>query len=206
MLAWLAMADETMGPHAPNDETRVADFLFEAGMLARVPRSGFAYLGSGEQSVAEHSLRVAQTAYVLAQMEGDVALERVLAMALFHDLPETRTADQNNVTKRYNTVDEAGALQDQTDGLAFGEEVAELVEEFEAETSPEARLARDADQLEMVLELKRLWDIGNPNAGKWLPYVTQRLRTRSAQELAEAIQDRASDAWWWGEQVRHPRG
>jgi putative hydrolase of HD superfamily len=31
---------------------KIVDFLFEVGMLAKTPRSGFFFLGSGEQSVA----------------------------------------------------------------------------------------------------------------------------------------------------------
>ena len=43
-----------------------ADFLFEVGMLNRTPRSGFAFLGSGEQSVSEHSFRMLYIAWLLA--------------------------------------------------------------------------------------------------------------------------------------------
>lgn len=180
---------------------RIVDFLFETGMLARVPRSGFSYLGSGDQSVAEHSLRMTQTAFVLARLDGNVDAERLLAMCLFHDLPETRTSDHNNVTKRYNAPDEPSAIADQTDGLPFGDHVAGLIEEFEAGETREAQLARDADQLEMILELKRLADIGNPNAAKWMPFVIERLRSETARQLAETIRDRDSDAWWWTDQI-----
>jgi len=159
---------------------RIVDFLFEAGMLARVPRSGFSYLGSGDQSVAEHALRMTQTAYVLAQLDGNVDTERLLAMCLFHDLPETRTSDHNNVTKRYNIPDESSAIADQTHNLPFGEHVAGLIEEFEAGETREAQLARDADQLEMILELKRLQDIGNPIERM----VTERRRAKIADVVS----------------------
>lgn len=35
----------------------IADFLFEVGMLCKTPRSGYQFLGSGRESVAEHILR-----------------------------------------------------------------------------------------------------------------------------------------------------
>jgi putative hydrolases of HD superfamily len=35
----------------------IAHFLFELGMLKRTPRSGFQFLGSGTETVAEHILR-----------------------------------------------------------------------------------------------------------------------------------------------------
>ena len=44
----------------------IADFLFEVGILSKTPRSGFYFLGSGEQSVAEHINRVTVIGYVLS--------------------------------------------------------------------------------------------------------------------------------------------
>jgi hypothetical protein len=37
------------------NEDGIVDFLFEAGMLAKSPRSGFFFLGSGNQSIAERT-------------------------------------------------------------------------------------------------------------------------------------------------------
>jgi putative hydrolase of HD superfamily len=51
----------------------VADFLFEVGMLKRTPRTGFQFLGTGKETVAEHSLRCAVIGYVLAKMTPRVA-------------------------------------------------------------------------------------------------------------------------------------
>ena len=44
----------------------VANFLFEVGILARTPRSGFHFLGTGDQTVAEHINRACYIAYMLA--------------------------------------------------------------------------------------------------------------------------------------------
>ncbi len=175
---------------------RVADFLFEAGILAKLPRSGFAFLGSGDQSIAEHTHRTAVLGYVLATLEG-ADVERVLKICLFHDLPETRTSDLNNVSKRYTQAQLEKALRDQTEGLPFGEEIKELVEEFEAGETKEAQIARDADQLELLLSLKEQLDLGNKKAEKWIPYVLTRLKTETAQRLAQTILQTDSDGWWF---------
>ena len=50
--------------------TRLADFLFEAGMLRKTPRTGYQFLGSGSENVAEHSFRAALVGYALAHMAG----------------------------------------------------------------------------------------------------------------------------------------
>ena len=71
-------------------------FLFEMGLLARTPRSGMWYLGSGEQSVAEHINRVTYIGLTLAQMEGDVDIAKVVQMCLLHDI-SLRFAQQTSI-------------------------------------------------------------------------------------------------------------
>jgi putative hydrolase of HD superfamily len=117
-------------------------------------------------------------------------------MCLVHDLPESRLGDLNSVQKQYVTPDEAGAVAHQTEALPWGAELTALMNEFNAGRTAEARLARDADQLALVLDLKHLSDVGYRSPDKWLPAVLQRLRTRTGRQLAEAIMARDSDAWW----------
>ncbi len=177
---------------------RVADFLFEVGMLKRTPRTGWQFLGSGRESVAEHAFRTAVIAYALARMAGGgVDADRVVRMALFHDLPEARTGDLNYMNQKYVRVEEEAAERDLTRGLPFGEEIAGLLAEFRAQRTPEAVLARDADHLDMLLELKEHHDVGNRNAREWIPFSLKRLRTEVARRLAEKILERDSSAWWF---------
>jgi len=73
----------------------IANFLFEVGMLKRTPRTGHQFLGSGDESVAEHLCRVVYIGYALAQLAGDVDETTVLKMCFLHDLHEARTGDLN---------------------------------------------------------------------------------------------------------------
>ena len=50
--------------------------------------------------------------------------------------------------------------------------------EFRAGESLEAQLAHDADQLDMIGELKEKQDLGNQYAKAWLFYAEKRLKTR----------------------------
>ena len=106
---------------------RIVEFLFEVGMLKRTPRSGWQFLDGGSESVAEHVYRTTMVAYVLARLEGTVDTERVLRLALIHDLPEARTGDLNYVNQKYVTADETRAADDMTRGLPFGDELRERV-------------------------------------------------------------------------------
>lgn len=176
---------------------RVADFLFEAGMLKRTPRTGWQFLGSGAESVAEHAFRTAMIAFALAQGDGTVDPARVLEMALLHDLPEARTGDLNYMNQKYAKVDEARAVEDMAEGLPFGPKVKALLAEFVAQESAEALLVRDADNLEMICQLKEHLDVGNRNAAEWIPFSVARLKTEKAKALAEAVLAGDSSGWWF---------
>jgi len=175
----------------------LANFLFEVGMLKRTPRTGFQFLGSGAESVAEHSFRTAVIGYTLAQLDEQADSARVMMMCLFHDVPEARTGDLNYVNKKYVQVDEQKAVDDLARTLPFGDQYRELLGEFMARDSREAELAHDADQLEMILALKEYRDLGNRNADEWFPFSMKRLRTETARQLAEEIWTTDSSRWWF---------
>lgn len=61
-------------------------------MLVRTPRPGFQFLGSGGQSVAEHTYRMLNIAVVLNRLAAEPAYELpLLKLVLLHDPPEART-------------------------------------------------------------------------------------------------------------------
>jgi putative hydrolases of HD superfamily len=177
----------------------ISEFLFEVGMLKRTPRSGFQFLGTGKETVAEHSLRTAVIGYVLGRMTGNLSVDKVVLMCLFHDLVEARTGDLNYVNKRYVKADEEAALRDMTAGLPFGDEIARLTEEFNARSTPEALAANDCDQLEMILQLKELGDLGNRYAPDWITTAVKRLKTDEGKRLARSILNTDFSAWWYKE-------
>lgn len=177
----------------------LANFFFEVGMLKRTPRTGFQFLGSGAESVAEHSFRTTVIGYTLARMDGQVDVGRVVQLCLFHDVPEARIGDLNYVNKKYVKADEAQAVEDLARTLPFGDEYRGAMREFTARESREALLAHDADQLEMILALKEYKDLGNRYADEWYPFAVRRLKTELAQRLAETIWSTDSTRWWFDE-------
>ena len=180
-----------------NNIKRTVEFLFEVGMLKQTPRTGYQFLGSGGESVAEHSFRTTIIGYVLAEAEPEADTNRVLRMCLFHDLPEARTGDHNYVNKKYVATDEKKAILDQTRNLFFGDEIVSLMDEFNGAQTLEARIAKDADQLDLILNLKEQLDLGNPNAKHWLAFALKRLCTEGGQRLADQIMNSKSDDWWF---------
>jgi putative hydrolase of HD superfamily len=174
----------------------IADLLFEARILKAIPRSGYHFLGTGTESVAEHTYMMAFIAMIMAQIEPEADMRRLTQMCLIHDLPEARIGDLNTVQKKYVTADEKKAFQDAVGDLDFGEDLIGLMDEFNDGNSLEAQLARDADQLSFIIDLKAQNDLGRPAPVEWIPAIRERLQTDVGKRLAEALMNRAQDAWW----------
>jgi len=174
----------------------IANLLFEARMLKEIPRSGYHFLGVGKESVAEHCFSTTFIAYVMSRMEPEIDALRLISMCLIHDLPETRIGDLNTVNKKYVTADETKALEDTIEGLAFGENLTDLFNEFNNGHTIEAKLAHDADQLALIFELKDLIDIGYEPPRSWIQNVINRLKTKTGSKIADAVMETSRDEWW----------
>lgn len=177
---------------------RLADFFNEAGMLRHTPRSGFPFLGSGRENVAEHSYRTCVIGFALARLAGADAA-RVVFLCMFHDLHEARTGDFNYVNHRYNTCRAKDALRDATAGTGLEDDILQYWDEMEKGDTLESLLANDADQLDLICNLHTELHRGNTFAREWLDSALKRLRTPLARELAEAILRTDPANWWYGQ-------
>ncbi len=122
-------------------------------------------------------------------------------MCLFHDFPEARTGDHNYMNKKYVNKNEEQVIRDQVRNLPFASDIESLVCEFNAVKTPEARIAKDADQIDLIMELKGQMDIGNPNAKDWLDFAIQRLITDRAKRMAQEILVTNSSEWWFDKEA-----
>ncbi|MEV7622233.1 HD domain-containing protein [Actinoplanes sp. NPDC089786] len=102
----------------PEDAEAIAAFGYELGLLKRVRRTGWWHAGVRDpESVAEHTMRTAQLAALIAAEEGaDPA--RAAFLALWHDTQETRTGDLPHTATAYlNKPDPRQITADQTERL-----------------------------------------------------------------------------------------
>ncbi len=182
----------------------IGKLLFEVCMLKRTMRTGFAFLGSGCESTAAHSFSTAFISYVLGEMTPEANTGRMVLMALIHDIPEARTGDANAVQKKYTNRDEERALKDAMKDCFIADNIMEIYREYEKAETKEARLVKDADQLDMFLSLKEQEECGNPNASTWIPFVTRRLQTKEAQALAQSIANTHWASWWMDAFKKNP--
>jgi putative hydrolase of HD superfamily len=180
----------------------LAKFLYEVGQLKRVRRSGWWIAGvENPESVAEHSFRTAAIAYLLAKLEGADA-GKVALMALFHDMAEARTNDLHRIVRRYvnwENVDQR-VIKDQSKRLPapISEEMISLLSEFEETISLEARVARDADLLECLVQAREYQALGYKEVADWIVNAKAALVTDSAKRIAEECLETEPKEWWQG--------
>jgi putative hydrolase of HD superfamily len=139
--------------------------LLELQRLKRLDRAGWVLRGqpAGAESVAAHSYGVALTAMLLADETAargvPVDVERVLRLALLHDLQETRTGDLPRTVADYYGKEtrkraERAAFDDvmRPLGAARAGAYAELHEDYEERASLEARLVKAADVIDLLAQ------------------------------------------------------
>ena len=139
--------------------------LLELQRLKRLDRTGWVLRGQppGAESVAAHSYGVALTAMLLAdEMRArgvEVDAERVLRIAVLHDLAETRTGDMPRTMAEYygaqaRRAAECAAFADLMKGLAPERSKAYggLHAEYEGRASVEARVVKAADVIDLLTQ------------------------------------------------------
>lgn len=133
---------------------RELEFLFEVGALRFLPRVWKQFLNPDCQNIPEHTVRVMLMALMIATAEKKGDHAKILKMALLHDLPESRTGDLHYVSKKYATRNEKLALADMVAETPLQKEFTALFAEFEERTSIESKIVKDADNLDVDLELQ----------------------------------------------------
>jgi putative hydrolases of HD superfamily len=177
----------------------IAKYIYESGILSKTPRSGLWFLGTGKQTVAEHTLRAVMISYALADATPAADKQRVVLMCLFHDIGEGRTSDLSYVHQRYGRLAEKQAIDDISRSIPFGKEVASLFNEFEERKTLEAKLVRDADQLEWVATLREEEEKGNIKARSWIKIALKRLKTPVGKRIGKMLVAIHPDAWWFNQ-------
>lgn len=133
------------------------DLFLELQTLDRVPRSGFVLRGVAEpESVTEHSWHVLFLVWALGSRIEGIDLMRAVEMALVHDLAELRTGDLPRVANRYfpegsKKAAEAAAMAEILAPLP--ERLLALHDEYQQGSTPEARLVKACDKLQLMIKV-----------------------------------------------------
>jgi len=145
-------------------------------------RTRHAWMKSGRQeSVAEHSWRMALMAYFLRDQFPNADLTRVLLMALLHDMGEVFTGDIPTFEKTDADRAREHELRDEwIDALPapYAAEVRSLFAEMDAMETEEAKIVKALDRMEAVITHNE----GDPHT--WLPLEYDLQRTYGVKEAA----------------------
>ena len=142
---------------------------FELSHLKQLYRQGWLKRGVPKihcESVAEHSFGVAVLALWFSRNHyPDLDHEKLICMALLHDFGEVYAGDivPSDAINAHEKQDlERESVRRVFDKLPGGEVFRQLWEEFEAGQTPEARLVKQLDRLEMGLQaaVYRQQDLG----------------------------------------------
>jgi putative hydrolase of HD superfamily len=186
---------------------RDIDFLYEIGSLRNVPRGWRQHLGFDVASDLEHTYRLIWLALLISRMEKmadpDASIEidenLIIKMALVHDIAETRTSDHSYVQKVYVTADEERAADDMFQDTIFSD-MRKILKQYDERDSVEAKIVKDADNLDIDLELKEIEELGSKLPAKWTEnnrrFVRdKKLYTQSAKKLWDEIQNSDPSNW-----------
>ncbi len=151
----------------------------QANYLKNLPRTRWLLAGVAQpESLADHTCLVAIYALFLAEaVNADPAAQglgrpldvgRVVSLALIHDLAESLLTD---LPKRSTAALGAEAkhaaeeriIADLLGDLPGGARYIDLWREYDAGSTPEARLVKDVDKLEMVMQSVRYAERGHTN-------------------------------------------
>lgn len=175
----------------------IVRFIHELGQLQQEQRNGWKRLGAKPESVAEHSLRAAQLAFVIAWMEGYPHPHEVCTLTVFHDVAETRASDLDKVHREYTDAREERAVREQTAELGeIGEAIVRMWKEVDDRSTAAGTIAKDADYLEMAFKARELMRQGYSDAQLWIDGVRGALQTESAKKLLTVLEKTDPNEWW----------
>ncbi len=174
--------------------TKLVNFFFEVATLRRLTRSHRQLIQEVSDNISDHSFRVAIIGMTLANLE-KCNENRVLKMALFHDLVEARTGDANFLNQQYLDIHENEAREAQMRGLPIESKVLAIIKEFEERKTKEAIVTKDADLLDQMVLQQEYFFKDKINGRRWQNHTQRMLKTKTAIKLAKQI--RKSNPFEW---------
>lgn len=177
---------------------RDLDLMYEIGTLRFVPRMWRQFLNKDFANLAEHSLRVVWISLLISKYEGLQNTDKLVKMALVHDVAESRTGDVHYLSRQYVDRYEDKAIQEIFDNTVFEEEFKQLISEYENRLSIEAQIVKDADNLDVDIELKEqsLKGYEIPQWHEMREYVyANKLYTETAKSIWRLIQSSSPHEW-----------
>lgn len=180
-------------------KNRDLELLYEIGALRRNPRQWQRFFGTDFQNITEHSYRVIWNALIIAAREGKGDPGKIIKMALVHDVVESRSTDVDYLSRQYVERKEELSLDDMFEGTSIGQEFREIWREYEKRESIEAKIVKDADVIDVDLEIREQGAKGVPVETLWKHHHRNRNRellfTETAKRMFDEIYESDPHQW-----------
>jgi len=149
---------------APDDATataatRAINFLTLTRSLKTIKRTGWVMRGVHHpESIADHMYRMSLMAMIASFSNGALDTNKCIKLALIHDLAEAKVgditphcgvSDDDKYNLELSTMEEIRSMLGSTMG---GDEIIALWKEYEEGCTEEAKLLKDLDKIEMILQ------------------------------------------------------
>ncbi|MGF0032719.1 HD domain-containing protein [Bariatricus sp. SGI.154] len=166
------------------DNRTLLDFMAVAEKLKCNTRHSWTSSGRHE-SVAEHTYRLCVFAWLvkedMAREFPDCDMDKVMKMCLFHDLGEAVTGDVPCFEKKKTDHEKEAKAIEHVAGIlpaAQQEELLSMIQELEANKTPEAKIVHALDKMEALIQHNEA------SIDTWLP-LEYELQMTYGQEQAQ---------------------
>lgn len=170
------------------------------GNIRFIERMWRRFLHDDFANLAEHHFRVFWIAMVIAANEGDVDTGKIAKLCLLHDIAESRTGDVDYISRQYAERNEELAIHDMLGETSVEKEFLALWEEYEKRETIEAKIAKDADNLDVDFELAEQAAKGSQLQDAFhttRDFVgSNKLYTETAKEMYRQLKSSSPHDWW----------
>ena len=170
------------------------DFFYLALELKKVPRKGWKSKVSIEhpESVADHSYGTAIMAMVLSDLQ-KLDTQKILKMALLHDLAESITGDfmPEEISKETKNIAERDAMKEILSKLPvnIAEEYDKIWQEYLQSDTKESILLHDIDKMEMAIQSAKysLEGFSNEKLSVFIDSAKKEIKSKELLEMLDTL-------------------
>jgi len=179
-----ATTDSSAAASASETASRAIDFFTLTRNLKTTKRTGWVMSGVKDpESISDHMYRMTLMTYVASFSSRELDTNKCIKLAMIHDLAEAKVGDITphcgvSEQDKYNMeLKTMKSMKEMLGSALGGEEMLELWTEYEEGVTEEARLLKDLDKIEMILQAqeyeaegsseKNLNQFFSSTEGKW---------------------------------------
>lgn len=173
----------------------IIEAYFEFNHLKQLYRQGWLQHGIEPkycESVAEHSFCVALLGLLLADKYPELDTNKIVRMALIHDLGEIYAGDftpKDKIDKNHKFQLERKSILQVFQKLSNGDKWINIWEEYEQGKSAEAKLVRELDRLEMLLQASVYEHQGQADLSEFFASIGQEILSPELQTISKVLEE-----------------